>query len=84
VVDLGWRQSSALDDVVGTSARLGSRVGALATGDIEDVEFAASGGLNSVFDGGIVRDMVSIHDIVVPVPTTQLQHRRLEAELADP
>jgi hypothetical protein len=64
VVDLGWRQSSALDDVVGTSARLGSRV-ALATGDIEDVELAASGGLNGVFDGGVMRDVVSIHDILV-------------------
>jgi hypothetical protein len=64
VVDLGWRQSSALDDVVGTSARLGSRVGALAARDIEDVELAASGGLNSVFDGRIMRDMVSIHNIL--------------------
>lgn len=64
VLDLGWRQSSALDDVVGTSARLGSRIGALATGDIEDVELAASGRLNGVFDGGIMRDVVSIHDIL--------------------
>lgn len=84
MVDLGWRQGSALDDVVGTPACLGSRVGALATGDIEDVEFTASGGLNSVLNSGIVRDMVTIHDIVVPVPTTQLQHRGLEAELANP
>lgn len=64
MVDLGWRQGSALDDVVGTPACLGSRVGALATGDIEDVEFTASGGLNSVLNSGIVRDMVTIHNIL--------------------
>lgn len=69
MVDLGWRQGSALDDVVGTPACLGSRVGALATGDIEDVEFTASGGLNSVLNSGIVRDIYQIIPCLEGVPS---------------
>lgn len=56
----------------------------LATGDIEDVELAAGGGLDGVFDSRVVRNVITVHDIVIPVATTELQHGSLEAELAQP
>jgi hypothetical protein len=56
----------------------------LATGNIEDVKLAAGGGLDGVLDGWIVRDVIAVHDIVIPVAATQLQHGSLEAELANP
>ena len=59
-------------------------IAGLATGNIEDVELAAGGGLDGVLDGGVVRDVVAIHDVVVPVATSELQHGGLEAELANP
>jgi len=48
--------------------------------DIEDVQLAAGGGLDGVLAGGIVRDVVSIKDIVVPVALALLEEGALEAE----
>lgn len=88
VLDLGGRQSAASGDVGRGTAALAVRASAagagLATGDIEDVELAAGGGLDGVLDGRVVGDVVPIHDVVVPVAATELQHGGLEAELADP
>jgi hypothetical protein len=48
--------------------------------DIEDVQLAARCGLDGVFPSGIVRDVISIKNVVVPVPLTLLDQRALEAE----
>ena len=52
----------------------GAGAGGLAAGDIEDVELAAGGGLDGVLHGGVVRDVVAVHDVVVPVAASELQH----------
>jgi len=66
-------------------AAWGSSAGAgLATGNIEDVELAAGGGFDGVLDCWVMGDVVPIHDVVVPVAGTELEHGGLEAELADP
>lgn len=86
MLDSGGRESAASSDIGRATVSLGglTATAGLATGDIEDVKLAAGGGLDGVLDGGIVRDMVAIHDIVVPVAATELQHGGLEAELAHP
>jgi len=89
VLDLGRRQSTSLGNIDGLAAGMAGATGAglaaaVATGNIEDVQFAASGGLGGVFDGRIVGDVVSVHDVVVPVTTAELQDRGLEAEFTGP
>lgn len=86
VLDSGGRKGTASCDAGRGAVRLGSitATAGLATGDIEDVKLAAGGGLDGVLDGGIVRDTVAIHDIVIPVTAAELQHGGLEAELAQP
>jgi hypothetical protein len=58
----------------------GGGSGGLASWDVEDVELAASGGLGGELAGGVVGDVVTIDDIVVPVALTRLEGGRLEAE----
>ena len=85
MVDSRGGQGAAFGDVVGTPAgSAGWRGRGLAPRDVEDVQFAAGGGFHGVLGGGIMRDLVSVHDVVVPVPATQLEHRCLEPELANP
>lgn len=89
VLDLRGGQRAAGGDVGRGTAALAVSAGAagvagLSTGDIEDVELAARGGLDGVLDGGVVGNVVPVHDVVVPVAATKLQHGGLEAELADP
>jgi len=61
--------------------RLGRRLG---LGNIENVQGAASGGLNGGLLAGIVRDMVTIDDVVVPVALAGLDGVGTEAESALP
>ena len=61
VGDLGGRQGAALGD----GFALGSWGGGLAGGgDFEDVEGAAGGGLLGGGLGGIVGDVVAVHDVL--------------------
>jgi hypothetical protein len=69
-------------------------------GDVEDVEFAAGGGLSGVVFGGVVRDVVAVDDVlllldwvcvqrgkrtyVVPIPLALPERRALELEAAQP
>jgi hypothetical protein len=85
VLDFRGGEGAAFGDVVGGAAGGGGGGGlGGAAGDVEDVELSTGGGLDGVFDSGVVGDVVSVHDIIVPVPSTQLEHGRLEAELASP
>jgi len=52
----------------------------LGSWDIEDVELAAGGWLHDMLVGGVVRDMVPIHDVVVPVSLPLLHSATLEAK----
>jgi len=58
---------------------LGGRLGA-ASGDIEDVQLAASGGLGGELNAGVVGDVVAIDDVVVPVALAGLEGGLGEAE----
>lgn len=87
VLNLGRRQGTASRDVgrLPTSMAGTTRAGfAVTSGNIENIELAASGGLDGEVNSGIVGDVVAIHDVVVPVATTKLQDRGLEAEFASP
>ena len=69
MVDLGGRRSAAGHDISRGAARAvlgGGRARRLlrATGDVEDVELAACGGLDGVLDGGVVRHVVAVHDVL--------------------
>lgn len=78
-------EGAAFGDIVGSPAgSAGGRGRGLVSRDVEDVQFAAGGGFDGVLGGGIVRDLVSVHDVVVPVPATQFEHRCLKPELANP
>jgi len=84
-LDLGRAKGAALWDVRHAAGRTdgllgGSSGGGLARGNVEDVELAASGGLDDGVAGGIVRDVVAIDDVVVPVALALLQGLALEAE----
>jgi len=59
--------------------RLG-RLGRLVGGDIQDVQLAASGGLDGGLLAGVVRDVVAVDDVVVPVALAGLERGALEAE----
>jgi len=82
VSNLGRRDSAALGDVLGNAARLAGGLDGSGTSgwDIEDVQFAAGGGLNGVLTGRVVRDVVAVKDVVVPVALALLEHGALEAE----
>lgn len=80
VLDARGGQGAASSDAAGS---LGGGAG-LATGNIEDVELAAGGGLDGVLDGGVVGHVVAVHDVVVPVAASELEHGGLEAELSLP
>ena len=60
VGDLGWGQGTALGD----GFALGGSGGLAGGGNIEDVEGAAGGGLLGGGLGGIVGDVVAVHDIL--------------------
>lgn len=88
-LDLGRAEGAALGDIrdaAGCTDGLlgGSSSGGLARGNVEDVELAASGGLDDGVAGGIVRDVVAVDDVVVPVALALLQGLALEAESAFP
>jgi len=78
VLDPGWGESTANGNVGGVA--LGAGFSGDPTGNIEDVELAAGGGLDGEVGSGVVRDVVSIDDVVVPVSLTGLQHGALETE----
>jgi hypothetical protein len=52
----------------------------LIQGDVKDVELAAGGGLDDGVDAGVVGDMVTVDDVVVPISLASLEGRVLEAE----
>lgn len=88
-LDLGRAEGAALGNIRHAAGRAdgllgGSSSGGLARGDVEDVELAASGGLDDGVAGGIVRDVVAVDDVVVPVALALLQGLALEAESALP
>jgi hypothetical protein len=83
VLDPGGRESTAHGDVGGAALAWAGRSGGR-TGDVEDVELAAGSGLDGEVGGGVVRNVVSIDDVVVPVSLTGLEHGALEAEVALP
>jgi len=74
---------TARGTLAGRRAVAGRSLG-LAGGNIEDVELAAGGWLDGVLLGWIVRDVVSVHHVVVPVALTLLEDGRLEAESSSP
>jgi hypothetical protein len=78
-----WGESTALGDrsALSLAARALLR---LAGGDVKDVELAASGGLGGVVTSGVVGDVVTIDDVVVPVAGALLQGSTLEFERASP
>jgi len=78
VQDPGGRETTAQGDVSGIA--LAAIWGAALAGQIEDVEFTAGGWLDGEFGSGVMRDVVPIHDVVVPVSLTGLEHGALETE----
>jgi hypothetical protein len=89
--NLRGRDGAALGDGSGAYASamaggglLGRGRGLGLAGDVEDVEFAASGGFCGVFFGGIMRDVVAVDDVVVPVPLALLQCVALKLEASHP
>jgi len=82
--DALWGESTALGDGSALGLAAGALLGGLAGGDIENVKLAASGGLGGVVTSGIVRDVVTIDDVVVPVARALLQRSTLELERASP
>lgn len=87
-LDLGRAEGAALWDIRYAAGRadglLGGGGGGLARGNVEDVELAASGGLDDRVTGGIVGDVVAVNDVVVPVALALLQGLALETESALP
>ena len=59
-------------------------LGALSIGDVQSVQLAASSWLSDGLAGWVVRDVVSIDDVVVPVALALLECLTLEAESAFP
>lgn len=72
---------AALGDGARGSARGAAGLdGGSGSWDIEDVQLAAGGGLDGVLAGGIVGDVISVKDVVVPVALALLDQGALEAE----
>lgn len=63
---------------------VGGRRGGLGLGNVEDVQLTASGGLLGRSLTGVVRDVVTIDDVVVPVSLAGLEGGAGEAEGALP
>lgn len=86
MLDLGRRQRATLDDVCGLPTHMAESIGrrGCTAGYVQDVELAAGRGLDGVVDGRIMRDVISVHDVVIPIPTSQLEHRALEAKFPGP
>lgn len=87
LVWLGWLW--ALDLRLGERATLGDLDGELGGGglagwDIKDVQLTTSGGLLGGGLAGVVRDVVSIDDVVVPVAGAELDSGGREAESSLP
>jgi len=76
------RDGATLGNDAGVTAggALGLGRGGLGSGNIEDVELAASGGLDGVLAAGVVGDLVAVEHVVEPVALTGLEDRGLEAE----
>jgi len=51
---------------------------------VEDIQLAAGGGLSGGGDTGVVGDMITIDDVVIPVSLASLESRVLEAERSFP
>lgn len=64
MVDFGGREGAACCDFVGVSASRGVAGLRFAPRYVEDVQLAACGGLDGVFDGWVMGDVMSIHDIL--------------------
>jgi hypothetical protein len=78
---LDLASGSGLWDLAGSAA---GGLGLLGSWDIDDVELAAGGWLDGELDGGVVRDGVSVHLVVVPVALASLELLGGEAESALP
>ena len=66
MVDSRGGEGAAFGDVVGPPAgSAGGRGRGLASRDVEDVQFAAGGGLHGVLLGGIMGDLVTVHDVLL-------------------
>lgn len=55
-----------------------------ASGDVEDVQLTAGGGLGGGLNAGVVGDVVAVDDVVVPVALASLESCVLEAKGALP
>jgi hypothetical protein len=85
VLDARGRERAALWDVDGgVAAMLGSSALLGTAGDIDDVELAACGWLDGKFNGGVVGDVVTINDIIVPISLPKVEGSSLEAESSLP
>jgi len=88
-LDLGDGKGAALGDLgagrLGGGGGLAGRgLGGGGLGDIKDVQGAAGGGLDGGLLRGVVGDVVTIDDVVVPVALAGLESGGLEAEGALP
>jgi hypothetical protein len=87
-LNLAWGDTTATRNLLGHAAGralgwldgAGGAAGRLGSWDIEDVELAASGWLDNGLVGWIMGDVISVHDVVVPVSLTLLHGATLEAE----
>jgi len=64
----------------GLGGRLGGRLVRRLAGDIKDVQRSASGGLDGGGDTGVVGNVVTIDDVVVPVSLASLESGILESK----
>jgi len=95
VNNTAWRESSTLRDdgrrTFDRSLDLGARLSGdrswagFASRDIKDVQFSSSCLLHNVLLSGIMGNMVTINDVVVPVAASKLESMStLEAECSFP
>jgi hypothetical protein len=90
-LDLRWGNASALGNIFRVAARAPAATArfcglslAFGSWNIEDVELAAGSWLHNVLVGGVMGNVVPIHDVVVPVSLPLLHGATLEAEGAGP
>ena len=66
MVDERGGRSTSLDDLVGATTGSGGRgSGVLVAGNVQDVELAACSGFHGVLLGGIMGDLVTVHDVLL-------------------
>lgn len=66
MVDERGGRSTSLDDLVGATTGSGGRgSGVLVAGNVQDVELAACSGFHGVVLGGIMGDLVTVHDVLL-------------------